>query len=154
MKPSHSKTPAATIDAYLAPLPRAQRDVLSHIRALILKAVPEADETISYGLPTFRLNGKVFFYFGAAATHCAIYAVPEKELQRELVGFETSGKGTVRFTPDHPLPDAVIAKIIALRLARIDRKGNSRKLGGGKRSPTKTRTAIERGPTKRRTTRP
>src|SRR5437870_2058334 len=62
-----------TIDEYLAPVPPHQRAALNRLRAQILKAAPGAEEVISYGMPGFRLNGRMLVWMGAAASHCAFY---------------------------------------------------------------------------------
>jgi uncharacterized protein YdhG (YjbR/CyaY superfamily) len=74
---------------------------------------------MSYGIPGFRLNGKLLVSYGAGAKHCAFYPgsiVPQ--LKQELKGYDTSGKGTIRFTPDQPLPSALVRKIMKARIAQ------------------------------------
>jgi len=107
----------ASIDDYLAPLPPEQRAALETLRGQIRALAPEATETISYGLPTFKLDGNLV-HFGAAAKHCAFYpgAVVAQFADR-LDGFETA-KGTIRFQPDHPLPPELIADIVQRRIAQ------------------------------------
>lgn len=110
------KPPAASIDDYLAQLPPDQHAALETLRGQIRAVAPEANEAISYGLPTFRLNGNLV-HFGAAAKHCAFYpgAVMEAFADR-LAGFETA-KGTIRFQPDAPLPPDLVADIVRHRVA-------------------------------------
>lgn len=107
----------ASIDAYLANLPPDQRQALETLRGQIRALVPEAEEAISYGLPTFKLKGNLV-HFGAAAKHCAFYpgAVIEQFADR-LAGFETA-KGTIRFQPDRPLPPDLIRDIVLHRIAQ------------------------------------
>jgi uncharacterized protein YdhG (YjbR/CyaY superfamily) len=111
------KPPAASIDDYLSKLPVEQRAALEALRGQIRAVVPQAEETISYGLPTFKLSGNLV-HFGAAAQHCAFYpgAVIEPFAER-LAGFET-GKGTIRFQPDAPLPPDLIHDIVAFRVVQ------------------------------------
>lgn len=111
------KPPAASVDDYLAKLPADQRAALETLRSQIRAAAPEAIEAISYGLPTFKLNGNLV-HFGAAAKHCAFYpgAVMDVFAER-LAGFETA-KGTIRFQPDKPLPPELVADIVLHRVAR------------------------------------
>lgn len=111
------KPPAASIYDYLAKLPPDQRRALEILRDQIREAAPQAEEAISYGLPTFKLKGNLV-HFGAAAKHCAFYpgAVMEKFAER-LEGFETA-KGTIRFQPDAPLPPDLIADIVAFRIVQ------------------------------------
>ena len=94
-----------------------QRRALEKLRKDIKAAAPKAEECISYGLPSFRLNGKLLVSYGAAAKHCAFY--PGSTIQRlakELKGYETS-KGTIRFSPEKPLPSALVRKIVKARIA-------------------------------------
>jgi uncharacterized protein YdhG (YjbR/CyaY superfamily) len=104
----------ATIDDYLAPLPADQRAALQHIRELVHAIAPVATETISYDMPSFRLGGKGIIWFGAAAAHCALYGVPAA-LCAEVPEFDSSGKGTLRFTPATPLPDDFVRKVVQWR---------------------------------------
>jgi uncharacterized protein YdhG (YjbR/CyaY superfamily) len=110
------KAAAASIDDYLAQLPPDQRAALEILRRQIRALAPEAVETISYGLPTFKLNGSLV-HFGAAAKHCAFYpgAVVDAFADR-LAGFETA-KGTIRFQPHAPLPPELVADIVRHRMA-------------------------------------
>ena len=111
------KPPAASIDAYLARLPPDQRQALETLRGQIRALAPQAEEAISYGLPTFKLKGNLV-HFGAAARHCAFYpgAVISQFTER-LEGFETA-KGTIRFQPAAPLPPELIADIVRHRIAQ------------------------------------
>ncbi len=107
-----------THDDYLARLPDDQRAALQQLRATIKALVPKAEECISYGLPAFRLNG-VLVGYGATAKHCAFYPMSGQTVAAfadELTGFETS-KGTIRFTPDHPLSKALLRKLVKARIA-------------------------------------
>jgi uncharacterized protein YdhG (YjbR/CyaY superfamily) len=112
-----------TVNEYLAALPADQRRTLTKMRALIRAAAPKATEGISYGMPTYKLNGKPVVYFGAAADHVSLYAVSDKDvngkLLAELAKYDTSGKGTVRFPPDKPLPAALVTKLVKANLARV-----------------------------------
>lgn len=111
------KAAAASIDAYLAEVPPEQRAALEVLRGQIRAVAPEATEVISYGLPTFKLDGNLV-HFGAAAKHCAFYpgAVIDRFAER-LAGFETS-KGTIRFQPDAPLPPDLVREIVEHCVAR------------------------------------
>jgi uncharacterized protein YdhG (YjbR/CyaY superfamily) len=120
----------ATVDAYLAALPADRRAALQRVRKIVRAAVPGVEERISYRMPGFRAHGKMLFWIGAAAEHCAIYGVTWMD-RGDLAGYDTSGRGTLRFTPDEPLPAALVKKIVAKRLAAI-RKPTAR--GRGARS--------------------
>lgn len=108
-----------TIDEYLADLPADQRAALQRLRRQIRAAAPRAVECISYRIPAFRLDGKVLVWFAAATHHCSFFpGAVVRGFARELEGFET-GKGTVRFLPDHPLPAALVRRLVAARAAAL-----------------------------------
>jgi len=108
-----------SVDAYLAALPAEKRAVLLKLRWAIQTAAPRAEEYISYNVPAFRLDGKLLVAFGAAAKHCSFFpgAHPVRTHAKELKPYRT-GKGTVRFTPDHPLPAALVRKLVKTRIAQ------------------------------------
>jgi uncharacterized protein YdhG (YjbR/CyaY superfamily) len=114
------KNTAKTVDAYLAALAPDKRRALTKLRAQIRAAAPQATETISYGMPAYKMNGRPVVYFGAAAHHCSLYAVPDRDrsgaLRAELARYDTSGKGTLRFTPEKPLPAALVTKLVKERI--------------------------------------
>jgi len=108
-----------TIDEYLANTSAEQRVVLEKLRRTIHAAAPGVEEYIGYGLAGFKLNGRPLVYFGAWAKHCALYAASpsvQKKFQKELKGFEVS-KGTIKFTPEKPLPITLVKKLIQARIA-------------------------------------
>jgi uncharacterized protein YdhG (YjbR/CyaY superfamily) len=107
-----------TIDEYLAPLSNEKRAALETLRRAIKSAAPKAEECISYGIPAFRLGGRLLVAFGAAANHCAFYpgAFPVKAHKDELRAYDTS-KGTIRFQADSPLPATVVRKLVKTRIA-------------------------------------
>jgi uncharacterized protein YdhG (YjbR/CyaY superfamily) len=104
---------------YLAALSADQRATLEKLRQQIQAAAPKAEECMSYGLPSFRLNGKLLVSYGAAAKHCAFYPGSiVRKFAKELKDYDTSGKGTIRFSPDKPLPAALVRKIVKARIAQ------------------------------------
>jgi uncharacterized protein YdhG (YjbR/CyaY superfamily) len=105
-----------TFDAYLAALPEAPRAALERVRRIVHAAAPGVEEGFSYGLPAFRLHGRALLWMGAAARHCALYGVHDTPA---LAGYDVSGRGTVRFTPSAPLPEALVRTLVQDRLARI-----------------------------------
>jgi len=107
-----------TINEYLAPLSREKRAALQRLRKAIKAASPRAEECISYGLPAFRLDGKMLVWFGAGANHCALYpgAFPIATLKTELRAYKTS-KGTIRFPVDTPPPASLVRKLVKARIA-------------------------------------
>jgi uncharacterized protein YdhG (YjbR/CyaY superfamily) len=109
---------AATIDEYLAGVPDDKRVALERLRAQIRAAVPDATESISYGLPTFKLDGRWFVAFGVAKDHCSFYAgaAPLEAVAPELAGYRL-WKGTINFQADRPLPAELVAGLIEVRIA-------------------------------------
>ena len=119
-----TKTKPRTIDEYLSRANPEQRATLEKIRQTIHAVAPAVEEVISYGLAGFKLNGRPLVYFGAWANHCAFYPASSalaKTIQHQLKKFETS-KGTIRFTPDKPLPTALVKKLVKARIAESDQK--------------------------------
>jgi hypothetical protein len=129
-----------TIAEYLAPLSADKRAALQRLRKTVRAIVPRAEECISYGVPAFRLDGRVLVWFAAATNHCSFFpgAVLES-FENELKDFST-GKGTVRFQPDHPLPAALVRKLVQARIARIAAK-TSASGGTMRKKPARKRRA-------------
>jgi uncharacterized protein YdhG (YjbR/CyaY superfamily) len=114
-------SPAAKdIDSYLAELPNDQRVALQKLRKTIKTAAPEAAESISYGIPTFKYKGRPLIYFGAAKKHVAIYGgINIDAYKEELKHYDTS-KGTIRFAPDKPLPSSLVKKLVKAQMKEIE----------------------------------
>ena len=93
--------------------------MLEKLRNAIHAAAPGAQEYIGYGLAGFKFNGRPLVYFGAWENHCALYAASptvQEKFQKELKGFEVS-KGTIRFTPEKPLPMTLVKALVKARIA-------------------------------------
>jgi uncharacterized protein YdhG (YjbR/CyaY superfamily) len=113
---------SAWIDAYLAALPDEQRATLQALRETIAAAAPAAVEAISYGMPAFRYRGRALVSYLAAKAHCSLFPMGSaaiEHLRDELVGYSTS-KGTIRFTPEHPLPTDLVTRIVHARMTALD----------------------------------
>ena len=110
------------IDAYLATLPTDQRELLQRLRARIARLLPGADETISYGMPAFALDGRAIVWFAGWKAHCSIYPLTDRFLKahaQELKGYGRT-KGSLHFTPKVPLPDALMERLVLDRLAEVE----------------------------------
>jgi uncharacterized protein YdhG (YjbR/CyaY superfamily) len=110
------------VDAYLAALPAEQRDALNHVREIIARVVPDAEETISYGMPAFNRGGKFFLSYAGWKRHCSLYPLTDEFLaahRAELEGYGRT-KGSVHFTPERPLPDHVIEALARSEVARAE----------------------------------
>ncbi|MBI4822218.1 MAG: DUF1801 domain-containing protein [Deltaproteobacteria bacterium] len=113
------------IDEYLDKVPEAQRAALERVRRIIHEVAPEVEETISYRVPTFDLNGHLVG-FAAFKEHCSLFPMDGSTVEAfasELGDYETS-KGTIQFTLERPLPDTLIRRIVEARLAvNLAKKG-------------------------------
>jgi len=116
-----------SIDEYIGTFPERVQKILEELRATIKAAAPDAEETISYNIPTFRLNGKYLIYFAGWKNHISIYPIPiGTEAFNKKVSKYTEGKGTLKFPLDKPLPLKLITQIVKLKvtesLKRPDKK--------------------------------
>jgi uncharacterized protein YdhG (YjbR/CyaY superfamily) len=137
-------TAPTSVDDYLARLPADQRSALQALRTVIRRAAPDAEERLSYGICAFR-DGGMLVGFGATRTHCALYLMSGRTAAEHaplLEGYDTS-KGTIRFTPDTPLPAALVTRLVKARLA--ENREDSAPRGRGRAAPrTKPRKAAAR----------
>jgi uncharacterized protein YdhG (YjbR/CyaY superfamily) len=110
------------IDAYLATLPANQRDALQRLREQVVRMVPDAVETISYGMPAFKLKGKALLWFAGWKAHCSIYPLTDSFLaeNREALKEYRRTKGSLHFTSEAPLPDALLERLVRARLADLE----------------------------------
>lgn len=116
-----------TIDEYLAALPDDQRTALEKLRQTIRSIAPEAEECISYRIPSFRLHGRMLVGFGAAKKHCSFFPLSSTtvaEFQEALRGYDTS-TGTIRFAAEKPLPVALVRKLVKARIKENAEKGTN-----------------------------
>ncbi len=111
------RSAADSIDAYISEFPAGTQAVLGELRALIKASAPDATETISYAIPTFDLNGKHLVHFAGYARHVGLYPTPSglEAFKEDLKPYKT-GKGSVRFPLDQPLPAALIRRIVESRV--------------------------------------
>ena len=111
-----SKTKPAGIDGYIVSFPKDIQIILHKIRTVIRKAAPEAEETINYGIPTFRLEGNLV-HFAAYKNHIGFYPAPSgiRAFQKELSVYKGS-KGAVQFPLNKPLPVNLISRIVKFRV--------------------------------------
>ena len=100
-----SNATAETIDGYIATFPKEVQPLLQKVRRAIAKAAPDAEEAISYRIPTFKLNGRYLIYFAGFKTHIGLYPVHADgaEFSQEMARY-ASGKATLKFPLDEPLP--------------------------------------------------
>jgi uncharacterized protein YdhG (YjbR/CyaY superfamily) len=105
-----------TIDEYIAGFPTNVQEILEKIRMTIRAAAPDAQETMRYHMPTFTLNGHNVVYFAAFKKHIGLYPAPIgiAEFKEDLAAYE-SGKGTMKFPLDKPIPFELISRIVTFR---------------------------------------
>jgi uncharacterized protein YdhG (YjbR/CyaY superfamily) len=105
-----------SIDEYIAHFPEDVQSALEKVRAAVKKAAPKAEETISYQMPAFKLNG-ILVYFAGWKNHIGFYPVPSaiKEFDKELSAYE-GAKGSVKFPLDKPMPLDLISRIVKFRV--------------------------------------
>jgi uncharacterized protein YdhG (YjbR/CyaY superfamily) len=114
-----------TVDEYIAQYPPEVQRILEEVRAAIRTAVPQTEERISYGIPTFALDGRYVVYFSGWKRHVSVYPIPDTSadpaLERELKPY-MAGKGTLKFALDRPMPIPLIQRVakrlLEQRLAR------------------------------------
>jgi uncharacterized protein YdhG (YjbR/CyaY superfamily) len=106
----------SNMDGYIAGFPEQIRKKLEEMRSIVRKAAPGAEETINYGVPTFKLNGNLV-HFGGFKNHIGFYPTPSgiEAFKKELSVYE-GAKGSVKFPVDKPLPARLITKIVKFRV--------------------------------------
>jgi uncharacterized protein YdhG (YjbR/CyaY superfamily) len=121
------KKTSKTIDEYIAKFPKDIQEILQEIRETIHKAAPEAVESISYQMPTFKLNGSLV-YFAAWKNHIGFYPTPSgtTQFEKELSKYD-GGKGSVQFPLNNPMPLDLISKIVKYRVGENAKKTNAKK---------------------------
>ena len=111
-----SKTHVKTIDEYIETFPKNVQTILQKLRLTVRKAARGSVETISYGMPTFKLNGKGLVYFAGFKNHIGFYPVPSgiEAFKKDLSSYK-QGKGSVQFPLDEPIPYDLVRRIVIFR---------------------------------------
>ncbi len=122
------KSKINSIDEYIETFPEDTQKILKQVRRTIKAAAPEAGEKISYGIPTFTLNGKYLIYFAGWKNHISIYPIPigDEAFNKEISQY-VAGKGTLKFQIDKPMPLKLISKIVNLKVAEALTKTDKKK---------------------------
>jgi uncharacterized protein YdhG (YjbR/CyaY superfamily) len=107
-----------SVEVYLAALPEGSRAAMEKLRTTIKAAAPEATETISYQMPAFKDRGRILVYYAAFKDHYSLFPASEAviEAHKEELKPYFTGKGTIRFDLDKPLPVALVKKIVKARI--------------------------------------
>ena len=117
---------AASVDEYIAGFPAATQEVLEELRRRVLAALPEAEERISYQIPTFAVDGQYVIYIAGWKNHVSIYPIPDgdADLDADLAPY-LFGQGTIKLPLNKPVPwdlvDRAIAAQVATRVPQIRR---------------------------------
>ena len=122
MRMKGSRNKFKTIDEYIAQFPKNVRGVLEELRRVIRESVPQAEEAISYGIPTFKLNGNLV-HFAIFKIHVGFYPMSSaiRAFEKELTAFKYS-KGTVQFPLDKPIPFDLVKKMVKFRVRENELK--------------------------------
>jgi uncharacterized protein YdhG (YjbR/CyaY superfamily) len=122
-----SGTPT-TIDEYIANFPVEIQSLLNQVRSTIKQAAPDAEESISYGMPAYKAYRKPLVYFAAFKNHIGFYATPtgHAEFAKALSKYK-QGKGSVQFPIDQPMPLELIFQIVEFRVNENMEKAKTKK---------------------------
>ncbi len=113
----------ADVDAYIAQFPASTKIILKQVRETILNAAPKAEESISYGMPAYKIHGKPLVYFAGYEKHIGFYATPtgHEAFKKDLAAYK-QGKGSVQFPLNEKIPFSLIKKMYNLGRPKIKRK--------------------------------
>ena len=109
------------IDDYIAQLAPDQAAALSALRRTVAAAAPDAVEAVSYSMPAFKLGKRVLVYYAAFKDHLSLFPASGSVMDKLGADLQTyfTGKGTLQFTPQKPLPDGLVRQIVAIRRVEI-----------------------------------
>src|SRR5688572_32512303 len=112
-----SKSTKNEVDKYIASFPKEVQERLQTIRQIILKVIPDAEEKIGYGIPTYKVNGKNLVHFGGFKNHVGFYPTPSgiTSFDAELAPYKKA-KGSVNFPHDQKLPLSLVTKIVKFKV--------------------------------------
>ena len=122
-----SKTPN-TVEEYILDFSDEVQSLLNQVRSTIKRAAPDAEESISYGMPAYKTHGRPLVYFAAFKNHIGFYATPtgHSEFAKELSKYK-QGKGSVQFPIDQPMPLELIFQIVEFRVVENMEKAKAKK---------------------------
>ena len=123
-----AKTDFGSVNEYIASQPAAARRVLKRVRGIIRKAVPEAEEVISYQIPTYKLHGRAVLSFAGWRDHYSLYGATGRVVaafKDDLAPYELS-KGTIRFPLSGPVPVKLIARIAKFRVKEVAERAKAK----------------------------
>lgn len=118
---------AQSVEEYISAQPEEAAATLRRLRSIVRSALPQAEETISYGMPAYKLHGKIILCFAGWKRHYSLYPAGPRlvaAFREELAGYEVD-KSTIRFPLTQPLPAKLIAHIAMFRLAEVAERNRS-----------------------------
>jgi uncharacterized protein YdhG (YjbR/CyaY superfamily) len=120
---------ANTVEEYIASFPASIQKLLKQVRKTIKAAAPKSEESISYGMPGYKLQGKPLVYFAGYEHHIGFYATPtgHKKFEKQLSKYK-QGKGSVQFPLNEPMPLKLITDITKFRVAENTAKYGKKKI--------------------------
>lgn len=109
-----------TVDDYIGQFHSDVRERLETVRRAIRELAPDAEESMAYGMPAYKLHGKPLVYFAGYENHIGFYATPNghEAFKTEFAQYK-QGKGSVQFPHDQPLPEALITQVVIYRIEQI-----------------------------------
>ena len=121
-------TVPTSVDEYIASFPEEVQVILEQVRTTIKQTAPEAEETISYAMPAYKLHG-MLVYFAAFKNHIGLYALPSgnEAFKKELATYKT-GRGSIQFSLNKPMPLHLITEIVKFRVIENLQKSESKKI--------------------------
>jgi len=131
-----ANTDFKSVDEYIASQPQDVQRLLQNVRGIIRKAVPDADEVISYQIPAYKLGGHAVLYFAGWKKHYSLYPANGRlvaAFKKELAPYEVNNKGTIRFPLSAPVPAKLIAGIAKSRADEVAGLGT-----GAKKRPVRS----------------
>jgi uncharacterized protein YdhG (YjbR/CyaY superfamily) len=123
-----ANTKFKSVDDYIATKPETVQAILERVRGTIRKAVPRAEEVISYQIPAYKLDGGTVIFFAGWKEHYSLYPASDrlvKAFERDLAPYKIS-KGTIRFPLDEPVPAKLIADIAKFRAKETLERANAK----------------------------
>ena len=130
-----AKTDFKSVDEYIASQPEAVQGILKRVRSAIRKAVPGAEEVISYKIPTYRLHGRAVLYFAGWTQHYSLYPATDHVVaafKDDLAPYQVS-KGTIRFPLSEPVPVKLIQRIAKFRAKEVAEREKAKAVAPKKR---------------------
>ena len=112
-----------TVDEYFITATESQVTEYKRVKSIVKNIVPEIEETISYGIPTFKYKGKYVLYFGAFKDHVSLFPGSQliEEIKDKLTNFKVS-KGTIQYSEKEPVPETIIRQLVQSRMQTINSK--------------------------------